>query len=373
MPVNRKRIKLVSAITVLLVAGFLVTSFASYYVSRASLRSEISSGELPITSDNIYFEIRNDLRKPILISEFMASDTFVLDWVTNGEADVKKISRYLEKTAVEFKAFTCFFVSEKTRHYYYPGGILKKVLPAEDRDSWYFRVKEMEENYEINVEPDFANSDEMTIFINYRVCDADGAFIGATGVGLNVSSVNRLIDDYQKKYNRIIYLIDKDGHIKLSGKDYDKGITNIYRQPYNSIFREKLTHPAESAFTLQKEGQVFHVNISYINEFDWFLVVEQPEAAAIKNISGILKINIFICIAVSLLILFLVNLLIEYYQEKIETLRGIVPICSYCHQIRDDNGYWNRVDAYVEQHTKAQFSHSICPSCLKDHFPTETK
>jgi hypothetical protein len=54
-------------------------------------------------------------------------------------------------------------------------------------------------------------------------------------------------------------------------------------------------------------------------------------------------------------------------------LRGIVPICSYCKQIRDDKGYWNKVEAYVIRHTEAKFSHSICPGCMQEHFPEENE
>ena len=55
--------------------------------------------------------------------------------------------------------------------------------------------------------------------------------------------------------------------------------------------------------------------------------------------------------------------------EEIKTLEGIVPICSNCKKIRDDKGYWEQVDAYVARHTAAQFSHSICPDCLKKLYP----
>ncbi len=58
---------------------------------------------------------------------------------------------------------------------------------------------------------------------------------------------------------------------------------------------------------------------------------------------------------------------------EIKTLRGIVPICSHCKQIRDDQGYWNRVDTYISQHTEAMFSHSICPSCLKKYYKDVNK
>lgn len=49
---------------------------------------------------------------------------------------------------------------------------------------------------------------------------------------------------------------------------------------------------------------------------------------------------------------------------EVKTLREILPICSYCRKIRDDENYWHTVEAYVARHTKTRFSHGICPSCL---------
>ena len=54
---------------------------------------------------------------------------------------------------------------------------------------------------------------------------------------------------------------------------------------------------------------------------------------------------------------------------KIKTLHGLLPICSYCKGVRDDEGYWQSVEAYVEGHSEAQFTHGICPSCLEKHYP----
>lgn len=54
--------------------------------------------------------------------------------------------------------------------------------------------------------------------------------------------------------------------------------------------------------------------------------------------------------------------------EEIQTLQGILPICSYCKKIRDDKGYWNQLEAYLHTHSGAKFSHSICPDCMKKQF-----
>jgi len=55
--------------------------------------------------------------------------------------------------------------------------------------------------------------------------------------------------------------------------------------------------------------------------------------------------------------------------EEIKTLQGIIPICAGCKKIRDDRGYWEQVESYVSKHTKAQFSHGICPECMKKLYP----
>ncbi len=60
------------------------------------------------------------------------------------------------------------------------------------------------------------------------------------------------------------------------------------------------------------------------------------------------------------------ELLIKNLQkalESVKTLSGLVPICSSCKKIRDDNGYWNQIEAYVQKHSNAEFSHGICPDC----------
>ncbi len=55
--------------------------------------------------------------------------------------------------------------------------------------------------------------------------------------------------------------------------------------------------------------------------------------------------------------------------KEIKTLRGILPLCSYCKKIRNDKGYWEQVDKYITQYSQADISHCICPECMKKHYP----
>ena len=54
---------------------------------------------------------------------------------------------------------------------------------------------------------------------------------------------------------------------------------------------------------------------------------------------------------------------------KIKTLSGLLPICSSCKKIRDDGGYWQKIEFYISEHTQAEFTHGICPDCLTRLYP----
>jgi PleD family two-component response regulator len=54
---------------------------------------------------------------------------------------------------------------------------------------------------------------------------------------------------------------------------------------------------------------------------------------------------------------------------KVRTLSGLLPICASCKKIRDDKGYWNQIEAYISDHSEAEFSHSVCPECMNKLYP----
>ena len=55
--------------------------------------------------------------------------------------------------------------------------------------------------------------------------------------------------------------------------------------------------------------------------------------------------------------------------SQVKNLSGLLPICMHCKKIRDDTGYWNQIEAYIDNHSEAQFSHSICNECAEKHYP----
>lgn len=54
--------------------------------------------------------------------------------------------------------------------------------------------------------------------------------------------------------------------------------------------------------------------------------------------------------------------------SHVKQLKGLLPICAHCKKVRNDTGYWQQVETYIESHSEAQFSHGICPDCIKKYY-----
>lgn len=144
--------------------------------------------------------------------------------------------------------------------------------------------------------------------------------------------------------------------------------------------------------TQQKELASFQ----RLNQYGWGIIVSQPSSEAFKIRNNTMVILTIICSVIFFgAIILIFNILHTFYiqqktskeirkknddlqqmnislneaLENIKTLKGMLPICSFCKKIRNDTGYWQQIESYVRDHSDAEFSHGICPSCLQEHYP----
>jgi len=317
------RRSLLALLALLLFAGFFTITLIGYFVSKKAIRDAIIEQDLPLTSSNIYSEIQKDLVRPVLISSTMAHDTFLRDWVLRGERNVGEMSRYLMEVRHRYGAFSSFFVSEKSGLYYTGEGVLKRVRPDEPRDAWYYRVRGMKEDYEINVDPDMANADALTIFINYRVFDFKGDYLGATGIGLTVDAVSRLIAEYQERFRRTIYFVDAQGRVVQLGTGRagraGQG-AELHAAPGLGPLIDGILREPRGSRQFQAGGDSHILHFNYLPELKWYLFVEQNESAALAGIRRTLFVNLSISLAVTLVVVFLTHLALARYQSRIEEM-----------------------------------------------------
>ncbi|MGD9660162.1 MAG: diguanylate cyclase [Porticoccaceae bacterium] len=315
---NRKRI-FVAILAALLAAGFLATTLISYQVAKTSLDHQVADEMLPLTSDNIYSEIQRDLLRPILISSLMANDTFVRDWALGGEKNSAQISSYLGEIQKKYGAITAFFISDQSLNYYHPTGVVKVMDSDDPLDQWYFSLRSSTSEYDINVDNDTADRSRLNIFINYRVFDYQGRFIGVTGVGLSVKSVINLINNYQRRYNRQIYFVNREGDVSLHGNDFNLQSSLHQRPGLKAISTQILTTPSLSTtYTRGDEDEdEFYLNSRLVPEFDWYLIVEQRRHNGKEQIDKTLIINILVSLAITVLVLLIAHFTLRGYQRQL--------------------------------------------------------
>lgn len=62
------------------------------------------------------------------------------------------------------------------------------------------------------------------------------------------------------------------------------------------------------------------------------------------------------------------NQKLEEALHNVKTLKGLLPVCAWCHKVREDEGYWSQLESYISAHTDTTFTHGICPDCKEKHF-----
>lgn len=317
---HRKKVYIVVALILLLVAGFLATSLISYFVARDSIAQQISEQALPLTSDNIYSEIQRDMLRPVLISSLMAHNTFLRDWIVAGEQDSELVRRYLAGIQNSYDTITAFFTSEATRNYYHSTGIVKQVDLASEEDAWYARVRDMREPYGINIDIDTVDRNRLGVFVNYRVLDEAGNYLGAIGVGLAVTSLATLIDNYQQRYGRTIYFVDRQGKVTLSGAN-DRAVVEQYLQErpgLDTLAAQVLSSPSTSLRYTNALGDRVFLNSRLVPEFDWYLMVEQEENRATAQIHNTLLVNTSLALFIMMLVLAAAHFTLKTWQRQLE-------------------------------------------------------
>jgi len=111
--------------------------------------------------------------------------------------------------------------------------------------------------------------------------------------------------------------------------------------------------------------------------FGFINIDHEPEDLT-ERLEYIITSSVFVCIALIVPIWIIIRDVsrlektterLQGALDSIKTLEGLLPICANCKNIRDDNGYWHQVEVYIRNNSKAEFSHSICPTCAQKLYP----
>jgi len=311
--------KLIISLSSLLLIVFIIISTVNYTVSKKSIRNNIIQDSLPLISNNVYSELQRDLATPIHISSLMSNDTFVKDWILNGEKNVSQIKKYLNTIKEKYGFVSAFLISDKTKNYYHYKGIHKKISRNNEHDIWYYSFIGKNLDYDLDVDNDEAANHELTIFINHRITDHSGKLLGVTGVGLAMKNAGKMLEKYMDQHDKNIYLVDNQGLVQIHSDHSLIEKMNIYEAEGLKNIAGKLLSSEDQPVLAEFDNQGGHlIAISrYVPDFKWFVIVEQIENRALKeirkNFAGNLAAGFIITMIVIMINIFTVN----YFQGRL--------------------------------------------------------
>ncbi len=246
-------------------------SILSCVSSINSIANENSQIESTTIGHMVSAGIENEFIRPITVSDTMSQDYNLKRILkSSGSKDEKNVEgemiRTLESIRGGFDYQTAFVVSEETRAYFTFEKIVKHLDWDNDpHDIWYKDFIETGKKYDLNVDTDEVNDYELAVFVNTRVEDDDGSLLGACGVAVQMNQLMENIRKYEEEYNIQIVLVDKNGLIQV-----DSDISRIEEDKVDTEYFSKLT--GEDFYIHYLDGKRYLTK--YINDLDWYLVIE---------------------------------------------------------------------------------------------------
>jgi diguanylate cyclase (GGDEF)-like protein len=304
----------------LLLLGFGGTSALSYFSLRGTLNRQLANSTLPLTAKAISADLERSLTRPVLVSSSMARNTFLRQWVEEGERDEAEMVEYLRDLLSQYRVTTAFFVSERSGRYYHPDGVLKIVSAGDPGDRWYYRLRSSAVPFEVNIDRDTADPSRVTAFSNFRVADRAGRLIGAIGLGIDVRELSRELGAYQQRHGARVLLVARDGRVLLTsdGPPGPPAPKSLEAVPGLAAHAARLLREPQASLQLgQGQGQLF-VNSRQIPELGWVLVVLQHSDPRQDPLLPILWRHLLIALLVSAVVLLLANATVGSYQRRLQ-------------------------------------------------------
>ncbi len=228
------------------------------------------------------------------------------------EEKSKIIRNFLSDIVVKFGYSTAFIADDSTLDYYSEWGYLKTIDPQNPDDDWYVPFKTSSKLYELNVDNDQANDNRMTIYINTRMRDKDGKYIGACGVGVPMKQVMTLLQSLEKQSDISIKLVSTDGVVRVARSG------QLVLERTEAEIKELLKeYDTSKQYLYKSKGTDGYTIVKYIPECQWFAVIDY-NGGKTSIFSTMLFQNLMVCLFVMLFVIVIINFVLSKLAKHTE-------------------------------------------------------
>ncbi|MGP1579828.1 MAG: methyl-accepting chemotaxis protein [Wolinella sp.] len=304
------RTKLMLLLFVLILASGGIVSVVSYQLAAEQYISRVKNEEIPSKIHALTLEIKGIVEGYINASLQMATNTFMIEWIKQGESEDTRGTFFAYQQAIlrNSGAQNSFLVSDKSHIYYMHDRILKRISKDAPKDAWYFESINNLAPYTLSIDVNERDG-SVGLFVNARVLDKEGNFYGFTGISASLNEVAKRITSKRLGTHGKLFMVDKNGVIQIH-QNQDLVLKGNLKE---------LLHSDPSVLLSGNGGQVSFVNeagkkqlafSTYVDSMGWYLIGEVNEAEILSDLVKI-RYSFIITTIITLLLTLLVSIFIS--------------------------------------------------------------
>ncbi len=304
-------------------ALFFTTLFSSIInISQfSSMFYDVTEKEhLPNVLSRVREKIRAELQVPITLSQGIAQNDFVQNWISHGEdqQQLSAVTNYFQRFVEENGALQVFWVSAESNHYYTNDGLFKTVSRSVERDSWFFDALSKSTDLGLAIDVDEQNG-KLTLFVNVKARSRSGQALGMAGLGYDVSDITQLVKDTQVGASGFMFLLDGEGTVTAhpNSQYLDRKISNIS----DLAASEQSINQAQGDFNLSEielAGENVYMAVAELPEIGWKLVTIMPKSEISEKVNSVVWLSVGIAIVIAGLFIGLSMLVARQVSQSVQ-------------------------------------------------------
>jgi diguanylate cyclase (GGDEF)-like protein len=259
----------------------------------------------------------------------MANDSFVKTWLKdefNGNKFIdhqQELQNYLLGIKTKYNYNSVFLVSEATKNYYHFQGVNKVISPEDEHDQWYYIFRDSDLLYDLDIDTDEVNQNQLSVFINCRIVDVAGNLLGVTGVGMEIDRVQDLLRTFENDFKLEAMLFNRDGFVQIHSNETFIENRNVF--DIEEILRDNKERVISNNNSLEiyqyDNAQTNGYLITrYIEDLDWYLLIKKDTTILAQSFQTQLGRDFIIFIVVVMCVLLIVNWLIKRNEKILNNL-----------------------------------------------------
>ena len=317
--------------------------------------------------------IINSLQLPVHISRTMSHNEFLRDWLKNGEKNSETIYNYLGNMKKNW-GFSAFVASAETHNYYFSDSTHININKDTPDGGWFFELLENKITFLSDVGYHYGDINKPFVYTDVAMLDESGDILAFVGTAVELNKIMDDLETYQLNHKEAVHFVNQTGICILSSsKKYINTVAD--KHAWYKLYNDNEDHENLNEKTKFGLNRVT-INRNKLKSLGWTMYIEHdlnPHYHELMILyTWLVSIYIILLIISGVILMFMIKRFKNDLQSafsKIKRLQGIIPICSVCKKIRDDNGYWKQLERYIRDHSDADLSHGICPDCAKRLYP----